>query len=80
MHNIEREIVFRNNDKLVAHDSEGFEAGQSSENHVVNDFIERRVTMENINDRLHMVWYEVFHSRIFVVHQTFYIGAGIAWR
>ena len=56
MHDIEREIVFRNNDKLVAHDSEGFEAGQSSESHAVNDFIARRAAMDDINDRLHMVW------------------------
>lgn len=57
MHDIEREILFQSNNKLVAHDSEGFEAGQSSEVNVVADFIERRGAMEDVNERLYMVWY-----------------------
>jgi len=41
---------------MVAHDSEGFEAGQSDEVEVVKNFIARRSKANNINDRLHMVW------------------------
>ncbi|KAE9389436.1 hypothetical protein BT96DRAFT_1003247 [Gymnopus androsaceus JB14] len=57
VHDIDRELRFQHNNRLVAHDSEGFEAGQRTELGVVNNFIERRATMEDINERLHMVWY-----------------------
>jgi predicted GTPase len=56
VHNIENEILFQKNDKLVAHDSEGFESGQSDELDVVKKFIERRSKAENMSERLHMVW------------------------
>lgn len=42
---------------IVAHDSEGFEAGQRNELDVVTNFIERRSQARNINDRLHVVWF-----------------------
>lgn len=42
---------------MVAHDSEGFEAGTSNEVDVVKKFIERRSKMENVNERLHLVWF-----------------------
>ncbi|EKM49678.1 uncharacterized protein PHACADRAFT_106055 [Phanerochaete carnosa HHB-10118-sp] len=57
VHDIEQELLFQLNDKLVAHDSEGFEAGQGKEVKVVSDFIAQRGTMEDVNERLHMVWY-----------------------
>lgn len=50
-------MVFEGNDKMVAHDSEGFEAGRDNEVEVVKNFIEKRSKMEDINDRLHVVWY-----------------------
>ncbi|GJE96834.1 GTPase domain-containing protein [Phanerochaete sordida] len=56
-HDIERELDFRTNDKLVAHDSEGFEAGEEAQYRVVTEFIRRRGTMQDVNQRLHMVWY-----------------------
>ena len=56
IHNIEEEIKFEGNDQMVAHDSEGFEAGRRNEVNVVKDFIERRSKMDNINLRLHLVW------------------------
>lgn len=56
-HDIEKEIVFQNNDKLVAHDSEGFEAGKVEEVAVVRNFIEKRNKEEDVYQRLHMVWY-----------------------
>jgi hypothetical protein len=42
---------------MVAHDSEGFEAGTGNEVDVVKNFIERRSKMENVNERLHLVWF-----------------------
>jgi hypothetical protein len=49
--------VFQNNDKLVAHDSEGFEAGKVEEVAVVKNFIEKRNKEEDVYQRLHMVWF-----------------------
>jgi hypothetical protein len=46
---------------MVAHDSEGFEAGRSNEVDVVKDFIERRSKMTSINDKLHVVWFALEH-------------------
>jgi len=42
---------------MVAHDSEGFEAGTSNEVDVVRRFIERRSKMDNVNERLHLIWF-----------------------
>jgi len=56
-HDINKEIVFQTNDKLVAHDSEGFEAGQHQEVKVVTNFIKSRAAAADVNDRLHMIWY-----------------------
>ncbi|GJE91865.1 GTPase domain-containing protein [Phanerochaete sordida] len=57
VHNIEKALRFKNNDLLLVHDSEGFEAGVTKEFAVVNAFIERRATLEDVSERLHMVWY-----------------------
>ncbi|KAE9410721.1 hypothetical protein BT96DRAFT_805069, partial [Gymnopus androsaceus JB14] len=56
IHDIEKEIKFDGNDKMVAHDSEGFEAGHSKEVDVVKNFIEKRSKEENINLKLHLIW------------------------
>jgi hypothetical protein len=42
---------------MVAHDSEGFEAGTTNEVDVVRRFIERRSQMDNVNERLHLIWF-----------------------
>ncbi|KZP09570.1 ras-domain-containing protein [Athelia psychrophila] len=57
VHDIEREIKFDRNDKMVAHDSEGFEAGHKNEVDVVKAFIEKRSMVDDINLKLHLVWY-----------------------
>jgi hypothetical protein len=57
IHNIEREIIFERNPRLVAHDSEGFEAGRSGEFEAVKNFINRRSTSIDMNERLHMIWF-----------------------
>lgn len=71
VHNIETEIAVKGNNKLVAHDSEGFEAGRSDEVDVVKDFIERRSKMRNINNKLHIVW-SVKLSVLIVFRLTFH--------
>jgi hypothetical protein len=62
VHDIEKEIKFAGNSKMVAHDSEGFEAGTSKEVDIVKKFIERRSMMENVNDRLHLIWFVTMAS------------------
>lgn len=56
-HNIEKEIEFEGNSKIIAHDSEGFEAGKQNEVDVVRKFIDRRSQETDINQRLHLVWF-----------------------
>ncbi|KZP06100.1 hypothetical protein FIBSPDRAFT_764923, partial [Athelia psychrophila] len=70
VHDIEREIKFDGNDKMVAHDSEGFEAGHRNEVDVVTNFIETRSKVDDINLKLHLVWcvnFSVFHHQCFTV-------------
>ncbi|KZP09573.1 hypothetical protein FIBSPDRAFT_233442 [Athelia psychrophila] len=57
VHDIEREIKFDGNNKMAAHDSEGFEAGHRNEVDVVKTFIEKRSMVGDINLKLHMIWY-----------------------
>jgi len=57
MHDIEKEMEFKDNKLFVVHDSEGFEAGQEDEFQVVVNFIRSRNLKENINERLHAIWY-----------------------
>ena len=56
-HDIEKEIEFEGNSKIIAHDSEGFEAGKQREVDVVRKFIDRRSQEMDINQRLHLVWF-----------------------
>ena len=56
LHDIEKEIEFEGNSKIIAHDSEGFEAGKQNEVEVVRKFIDKRSKEKDINQRLHLVW------------------------
>ncbi|KAG2125454.1 hypothetical protein DEU56DRAFT_961864, partial [Suillus clintonianus] len=56
-HNIENEMVFRNNPGFIFHDSRGFEAGGESEYNKVNAFIAGRSKKGDLKDRIHMIWY-----------------------
>ncbi|KAG2126206.1 hypothetical protein DEU56DRAFT_743145 [Suillus clintonianus] len=56
-HDIENEMVFRNNPGFIFHDSRGFEAGGESEYDKVNAFIKDRSKKTNIKDRIHTIWY-----------------------
>ncbi|KAG2040187.1 era-like GTP-binding protein [Suillus americanus] len=56
-HDIENEMVFRNNPGFVFHDSRGFEAGGESEFNKVKAFIAGRSKEIRIKDQLHVIWY-----------------------
>ncbi|KAG1776633.1 GTP-binding protein [Suillus placidus] len=58
VHDIENEMVFRNNPGFVFHDSHGFEAGGNSEFHSVKAFIASRSnSRRKLSDRIHVIWY-----------------------
>ncbi|KAG2344180.1 hypothetical protein BDR05DRAFT_999335 [Suillus weaverae] len=56
-HNIENEMVFRNNPGFIFHDSRGFEAGGESEFDMVKTFIANRSRQTKLKDQLHAIWY-----------------------
>ncbi|KAI6097054.1 hypothetical protein F5141DRAFT_1220306 [Pisolithus sp. B1] len=53
---IEREFTSPENDRLVLHDSKGFEPAESGNFETVKSFIEARKDMLDIKDQLHAVW------------------------
>ncbi|KAF8550799.1 hypothetical protein OG21DRAFT_1487500 [Imleria badia] len=57
IHNIKNELVFRSNDKLVFHDSRGFEAGSEDEFLQTKNFIADRAKTTILKKRLHAVFY-----------------------
>ncbi|KAG8941654.1 hypothetical protein FRC03_004252 [Tulasnella sp. 419] len=57
MHDIENEIFFPSNPRLIFHDSRGFEAGSSDEIDEVRSFIADRSNRIELKDRLHVIWY-----------------------
>ncbi|KAG1777992.1 GTP-binding protein [Suillus placidus] len=56
-HDIENEMVFRNNPGFVFHDSRGFEAGGESEFDRMKAFIASRSKETKLKDQLHAIWY-----------------------
>ncbi|KAI9456417.1 hypothetical protein HD554DRAFT_2030480 [Boletus coccyginus] len=57
IHNVENELVFRSNDKLVFHDSQGFEAGREDEFLQMKKFIADRAKTTFLKKRIHAIWY-----------------------
>ncbi|KAN0084354.1 hypothetical protein V8E55_007858 [Tylopilus felleus] len=57
IHNIENELMFRSNDKLVFHDSQGFEAGSEEEFLQMKKFIADRANTTMLKKRIHVIWY-----------------------
>ncbi|KAG1840871.1 hypothetical protein C8R48DRAFT_739820 [Suillus tomentosus] len=53
--NIDYEFISPQNDKLVIHDSKGFEPGQEDNLKIVRDFIDRRRNMPS-EHQLHVIW------------------------
>jgi GTP-binding protein EngB required for normal cell division len=56
-HDIENEMVFRNNPGFVFHDSRGFEAGGKLQFEKVKAFIASRSKRRSLSDRIHVIWY-----------------------
>jgi len=63
MHNIEDELIFQSNDKLVFHDSRGFEAGSEDEFQQLKQFIADRAKTTFLKKRIHAIWY-IFKSGV----------------
>ncbi|KAN0101199.1 hypothetical protein V8E55_001183 [Tylopilus felleus] len=57
IHDIENELMFRSNDKLVFHDSQGFEAGSEEEFLRMKKFIADRANTTILKKRIHAIWY-----------------------
>jgi GTP-binding protein EngB required for normal cell division len=57
IHDIENELVFKNNPGFIFHDSRGFEAGGDSELGIVKDFIAQRARRKRLEHQLHAIWY-----------------------
>jgi len=54
--NIDTEILSKDNDQFVLHDSKGFEPGEVGTLETVQSFIQKREKMTEIRDKLHAVW------------------------
>jgi hypothetical protein len=59
-HNIELELTFSCHGGYVFHDSRGFEAGDTRELEIVQDFVRRKSRERKLNDRLHAIWFVLF--------------------
>ncbi|KAI6146379.1 hypothetical protein BKA82DRAFT_994175 [Pisolithus tinctorius] len=53
---IEQEFTSPQNDRLILHDSKGFEAGDAGNYEIVKSFIEKRKKEPDIKNQLHAVW------------------------
>ncbi|KAG0708371.1 kinase-like domain-containing protein [Suillus ampliporus] len=53
---VNRELIAPENGQFVLHDSDGFEAGDSSRFEVVKEFLDRRRKMPELTDKIHAVW------------------------
>ncbi|KAI6042240.1 hypothetical protein EDC04DRAFT_2892157 [Pisolithus marmoratus] len=54
---IEQEFTSPQNDRLILHDSKGFEPGDGGNYETVKSFIEKRKKMPDVKDQLHAVWF-----------------------
>jgi len=68
---IERGITPADNNRLILHDSRGFEAGEGGNLETVVKFIKSRNAAENPQDKLHAVWYGHSISNMFLMYLTY---------
>ncbi|KAE9389866.1 hypothetical protein BT96DRAFT_1024864 [Gymnopus androsaceus JB14] len=54
--NIEEEIKSNQNDRFVAHDSEGYEPGEESKFEALQRFIEKRRSEVKLANKVHVIW------------------------
>ncbi|KAF8554369.1 hypothetical protein OG21DRAFT_1509030 [Imleria badia] len=57
IHNVENELIFRSNEKLIFHDSQGLEAGREDEFLQMKKFIADRAKTTFLKKRIHAIWY-----------------------
>ncbi|KAI9700970.1 MAG: hypothetical protein M1820_006615 [Bogoriella megaspora] len=57
IHDVKSEIRFAERPDLIVHDSGGFEAGAVEEMDVVKEFLQEKSRADDINDRLHVIWF-----------------------
>ena len=55
-HDIENEMIFKSNTAFVFDDSQGFEAGRTSELDKVKDFLQKPSMKKNFIHHLHAIW------------------------
>ncbi|KAI5999105.1 GTP-binding protein [Pisolithus albus] len=55
--NIEDELVFRSNAKIVFHDSRGFEAGSEEQFKMMKKFVTDRANTSKLDKRIHAIWF-----------------------
>jgi len=55
-HDIDEELSFPANNRIIIHDSQGFEVGEEANIQRVLDFIKRRSEMPALSDQLHVIW------------------------
>ena len=58
---IENQIIYESKPDFVFHDSRGFEAGSDQEMKLVQEFINKRSSSENVDERLHAIWCVTAH-------------------
>ncbi|KAJ7733115.1 hypothetical protein B0H16DRAFT_1426817 [Mycena metata] len=56
VHNIDKPFSFPQNDRIIIHDSQGFEPGEEGNIQTASDFIDRRSKMPALADQLHAIW------------------------
>jgi hypothetical protein len=55
-HDIENQLIFRSNPRMIFHVSRGFESGSGEEMEKVKNFIAKRATSSSPAERLHVIW------------------------
>ncbi|KAJ7208526.1 hypothetical protein GGX14DRAFT_365278 [Mycena pura] len=57
IHDIDKQLVFKSNQRFIFHDSEGFESGSKDEANKVQTFIADRAAAHSLSAQLHVIWY-----------------------
>lgn len=68
--------MFPSNRGFVFHDSRGFESGAVDELDKVQEFIRKRGTNRELNERLHTIWFENLLSSFGIIDAVTYVCTG----
>ncbi|KAG6336076.1 hypothetical protein ID866_3002 [Astraeus odoratus] len=55
--NIDKELVSKQNDRFILHDSQGLEPGETENYSAIKSFIKRRSSHTDIKEQLHAIWF-----------------------